>query len=213
MRIYNLKAYGLKPIFLGGGSYLMGDNAEMFPQISDPVAKSSVGLLLDQECDLLKELDAVLIVANNDISKVGFKLFNEGIFKKEVMLYKRAYDLMEQENFQGLPNYRELDVAKGSVSKASIAFQHKSAFNSGTISNVERVELPKNTDGIIYYRLKGQTSQAYEAERMEELAIAQNVPFLCVETDYTYTDSEQMKIRVEAFYEMLSANKRKSVTV
>lgn len=324
-----VRAYGLKPILLGGGSYFTGEHTDMFPQISDPVAKASVGLLLDPENNLLEELDAVLIVANNDsykktiaylkemnipviqvepipyiregkpfalyrqqfsvlndISKVGYKLFNSSVFKKAVASYTRAYEMMEEESFQslptivqsfftyvlhtvwnkdefcdeletyleeckseeasskitvmgsfmhlpnyklfkifsdigithfqnectGLPNYGELDLTSGSVFGNCIEFQHKSAFNSGTISNIDRVSLPKDTDGIVYYLLKGQTSQAYEAERIEELAIAQGVPFLCVETDYTYTDSEQMKIRIEAFYEMLSSNKRRAAS-
>lgn len=325
-----VRSYGLKPVLLNGGSYISGEYTEMFPQISDPVAKSVVGLFLDPELKLKEELDAVLVVAYNDsykktiaylkdmgvpviqiepvpyirqaktfslykqqflaindISKVGYKLFNESLLKKEVRLYKRAYDLMEEDSFlslptmvqsffiyvlhmvwdkeefcneleqyladckeeiipckltvigshiympnyklfkifndigithfknecTGLPNYGNLDLTSGSLIGNCLTFQNINAFNAGTISSVEKTELPNDTDGIVYYLLKGQTSQAYEAERMEELAIAQNIPFLCVETDYTYTDSEQMKIRVEAFNEMLTSRKKNTASV
>lgn len=327
-----VRAYGLKPVFLSGGSYYSGENAEMFPQISDPIAKSSIGLLLDKELNLLEELDAVLVVALNDsykksiaylkemgikviqvepipyirqglpfsllrqqclvlndISKLVFGIFNESVFKKELKAYEKAYEIINEDNFKALPtmvqsfliyvlhtmydkndwclemeeyledktdeiqpskvtvmgscmhmpnykvfqifndigieyfdnecidlpNFYDMDISGGAVSllKACFKFQHINAFKAETVSNVNTVKLPNNTGGIIYYLLKGQISEAYKAERMEELAIKQGVPFICVETDYTYTDLEQMKIRIEAFYEMLKAKNKAKVSI
>lgn len=62
----------------------------------------------------------------------------------------------------------------------------------------------QNTDGVIYHLLKGQLMYAYEAERAEKAAIRAGVPFVCVETDYTDADTEQIKVRLEAFSELLN---------
>lgn len=326
------KAYGLHPIIINGGSYFSGENTDMFPQISDPVAKSAMGMLLDPEYNLSEELDAVLVVAVNDsykktiaylkeininviqvepipyiregkpfalykqqlmalndLSKLVFGVFQEGVFKNELHAFDRAYDIMQEDSFKALPtiyqsflthilhnvfnknewcdemeeylegretniteplvtimgsgmylpnhklfkichdigikyfdnecmylpDYSEMDISGGALSLLGkcFAFQHKNAYNSATVGNVERVVLPTHTSGIIYYLLKGQVSEAYHSERMEELAIEQGVPFICVETDYTYTDIEQLKIRVEAFYEMLSASARQKKSI
>lgn len=327
-----VRVYGLTPVLITGGSYFTGEQMDMFPQISDPIAKASIGLLLDPEYNLKEELSAVVVVAKNDsykkaiaylkemgittiqiepipfiregvpfslykqqltvlndISKLVMGVFQEGKFKNELKAYEKAYELFAQDSFQGLPtitksfftyvlhmtgekeefctalegflqqqsgelippqvtlmgsamhlpnykvfrifqdigithfenecmnlpNYGEMEMSGGAFGlfKKGISFQHKNAFIAPTVGEVNRVELEQNTGGIIYYLLKGQISEAYQAERMEELAIKQGVPFLCVETDYTYTDSEQMKIRVEAFYEMLRSSQKIAATV
>lgn len=332
-----VKAYGLKPIVLNGGSYLTGDDIDMFPQISDPIAKSTIGLLLDKELNLLEECVAVLVVAINDsykkaiaylrnmgvnviqveptpyildkpsfalykqqlsalndISKLVFGLFNESTFKNELKDYENAYELMQSDEFIALPtmvkdfflhvlhtaydkkewykqvesylqevpapqkvpvpvenqvtlmgspihlpnykvyqifndlgivnfenncmdfpNYYEIDLSGGALKTLSncFEFQYRNSYRSETLGNVELIEIPEGTNGIIYYLLKGQTSQAYTADRIEEIAIAQGIPYICVETDYTYTDMEQMKIRIEAFHEMLLSNAKKNAIV
>lgn len=61
----------------------------------------------------------------------------------------------------------------------------------------------RNASGIIYHLLKGQLNNAYEADMIEEDAIRQGIPFLCVETDYSDADREQVKVRLEGFAELL----------
>ena len=61
----------------------------------------------------------------------------------------------------------------------------------------------KNADGVVYHLLKGQLMYAYEAERIEKAAIGAGIPFVCIETDYTNADTEQIRIRLEAFSELL----------
>ncbi len=328
-----VRAYGLMPVLLSGGSYYTGENTgHIFPQISDPIAKSSIGLLLDPELDLLRSLDAVLIVIKNDsykkataylkdmgikviqvetnpylvekvpfnfykqqlivlneISKLKLGLFNEKIFTYELKAFESAYEIINSdkwnalsttaqslliyalhatdnkeewcdeaekylESFEGkefeqqvllmgseitmpnykvfqifndiginrfknecltLPDYSEIDASSGALSLLGkcLEFQYKNSFSPQTVCAVDKVVFPENTKGIIYYLLKGQVSEAYQAERMEELAIEQGIPFLCIETDYTYTDKEQVRIRIEAFYEMLSSLQNNKVRV
>lgn len=57
--------------------------------------------------------------------------------------------------------------------------------------------------GVIFHLLKGQLKYAYEAELVEKNAIRQGIPFICVETDYSDADHEQVKIRLEGFAELL----------
>lgn len=68
----------------------------------------------------------------------------------------------------------------------------------------------KKVTGIIYHLLKGQLSHAYEADAVEEDAIRQGIPFLCVETDYSDADREQIKVRLEGFAELLNRQKPKT---
>lgn len=60
--------------------------------------------------------------------------------------------------------------------------------------------------GVIYHVLKGQLNYAYEAERLEKAAIKKGIPFVCIETDYTNADVEQIRIRLEAFSELLKSD-------
>jgi benzoyl-CoA reductase/2-hydroxyglutaryl-CoA dehydratase subunit BcrC/BadD/HgdB len=60
--------------------------------------------------------------------------------------------------------------------------------------------------GVIYHVLKGQLNYAYEAERLEKAAIKTGTPFICIETDYTNADAEQIRIRLEAFSELLKSD-------
>lgn len=318
-----VRASGLTPVFLNGGSYFTGESmADIFPQISDPVAKSSLGLLMDEELGLYKKLDAVIVVVTNDsykkaipyltekglniieveppslvmqkmpktyvlkqvallnsISKIANTRLSEPKLRYELAQCKRARSLTTMAKWQSLPTLTQdflmhtlllaedkeewmeqmgdylrsikMDVRKQPVLLMGSALQfpctkmyeifgdvgvtyfhnacatipafyqiaeksggfallnecfkvqYKQGFSSETLANTDEYRFPKGVQGIVYHLLKGQVSSAYEAEQMEKAAFAQNVPFLCVETDYTYADKEQIKIRVEAFCEML----------
>lgn len=59
-------------------------------------------------------------------------------------------------------------------------------------------------DGVIYHVLKGQISYDYDYLKLEE---SLDIPVIRLETDYNKEDVEQMKIRLEAFVEMVSSLK------
>lgn len=60
-----------------------------------------------------------------------------------------------------------------------------------------------NIDGVVYCVLKGQIEYDFELERLEMFCGERNIPVFRLETDYNQQDVEQLRIRMEAFSEML----------
>ena len=58
-------------------------------------------------------------------------------------------------------------------------------------------------DGIVFHVLKGQIEYDFELPKIEQLAAESGVPVIRLETDYQKQDIEQLRIRLEAFSEML----------
>ena len=59
-------------------------------------------------------------------------------------------------------------------------------------------------DGIVCHILKGQIEYDFELPRIENAAEEMGIPVFRLETDYQYQDMEQLRIRMEAFSEMLT---------
>ncbi len=62
-------------------------------------------------------------------------------------------------------------------------------------------------EGVVYHVLKGQIEYDFELENYEKQFSAYGVPVFRLETDYQYQDVEQLRIRLEAFSEMLAHNR------
>ena len=62
-------------------------------------------------------------------------------------------------------------------------------------------------EGIVYHVLKGQIEYDFELGRLEETFEKMDVPVFRLETDYNYQDVEQLRIRLEAFSEVLQQKK------
>lgn len=69
---------------------------------------------------------------------------------------------------------------------------------------IEKLLTQKEIDGVVYHVLKGQIEYDFELERFEELFEKMNIPVFRLETDYNYQDIEQLRIRLEAFSEILN---------
>lgn len=63
-------------------------------------------------------------------------------------------------------------------------------------------------DGIIWHVLKGQIEYDFELNRCEKYFEEKNLPVIRLETDYQYQDIEQLRIRIEAFGELLTQKKK-----
>ena len=62
-------------------------------------------------------------------------------------------------------------------------------------------------EGVVFHVLKGQIEQDFELAYYEELLEQTGIPVFRLETDYQYQDVEQLRIRMEAFTEMLTQNR------
>ena len=58
-------------------------------------------------------------------------------------------------------------------------------------------------EGVIYHILRGCTPYDFELSMVEQLADKLDIPVLRVETDFSAEDAEQVKIRLEAFVELI----------
>lgn len=61
-----------------------------------------------------------------------------------------------------------------------------------------------DVQGVIFHIIKGQIEYDFELERMERLFSAHKLPVFRLETDYHDNDVEQLRIRLEAFAELLT---------
>lgn len=66
-------------------------------------------------------------------------------------------------------------------------------------------------DGVVCHILKGQLAYDFELDRFETMLSQYGIPVFRLETDYQYQDVEQLRIRMEAFSEMLAQKKYKEV--
>lgn len=76
--------------------------------------------------------------------------------------------------------------------------------NPGRIDDIKRLAADYKADGVIDIHLKFCTTYDVEDYFVEKEMKKDGTPFLEIETDYTDSDSQQLKTRVEAFIEMLS---------
>ena len=94
----------------------------------------------------------------------------------------------------------------GSISGA---FAVSTGFSDAVRRHLELIPL----DGIVYHVLKGHIEADFELPRIEALAEEYGLPVIRVETDYQQQDIEQLRIRMEAFGEMLRQQRQKEVGI
>lgn len=85
-------------------------------------------------------------------------------------------------------------------------FAGSQTVNRGLAAAVEEQLKTRRVDGILFHVLKGQIEFDFELPNIEELAETHGVPVFRLETDYQPQDVEQLRIRAEAFAEMLRQN-------
>lgn len=78
------------------------------------------------------------------------------------------------------------------------------AVNQTMLQTVEGELQNRKIDGVVYHILKGQIEYDFELFAFEELFENRGIPVFRLETDYQYQDVEQLRIRMEAFSEMLN---------
>lgn len=67
--------------------------------------------------------------------------------------------------------------------------------------------------GIVFHLLKGQVNYAFMCEQLDRFATNNEISMITIETDFGKADLEQIKIRMEAFREMMSHIKKEDTNV
>jgi len=81
--------------------------------------------------------------------------------------------------------------------------------NEGRFPLVERIIREFQADGVIDLTWQGCHTYNIESYSLKKhIQENSNIPFLQIETDYSESDTEQLKVRIEAFLEMISRSKR-----
>ena len=75
--------------------------------------------------------------------------------------------------------------------------------NTERVDDIIRLVKEYNVDGVIDINLKFCNLYDVEGSLVEKALKEANIPVLGIETDYTDSDSEQLKTRIGAFMEML----------
>jgi benzoyl-CoA reductase/2-hydroxyglutaryl-CoA dehydratase subunit BcrC/BadD/HgdB len=75
--------------------------------------------------------------------------------------------------------------------------------NESLRRHVAALVAARQLDGVVYHVLKGQIEYDFELDWFEKLFAEQGIPIFRLETDYKYQDIEQLRIRMEAFMEVL----------
>ena len=103
-------------------------------------------------------------------------------------------------------SFRSTAQAVHAIAGTSLKHDASAAYicNDALMAAVYRAIRGGRIEGIIFHVLKGQIEYDFEMARMEELFESCEIPVFRLETDYQDHDIEQLRIRLEAFREMLS---------
>lgn len=176
-------------------SYYMTDNIMIWT--------SEINKIYDSLC---LKYSIKLKSVNPKIALLGSKIYAPNS-KIPTMLDELKFDVVFNKTGVPLPNDYS-GIAKieklGELIKNFHNLHYFKTFSAYEINSSVKNIIPQNTRGIIYHLIKGQVTYAFEAARIHDYAIKNGIPFIAVETDYTSGDAEQIKIRLEAFKEMLS---------
>ncbi len=75
--------------------------------------------------------------------------------------------------------------------------------NTQRIQRIMQMMDDYKVDGIIYHVLRGCLVYDYEYQKLEQIFSEKGIPIIRVESDYNEEDVEQLRIRIEAFVEMI----------
>lgn len=124
------------------------------------------------------------------IEEVGLELFLQA-----------DYTSLSMQDCIGLESMQE-EFAADVFYKNDTSFAYVK--NDSLYERIAKLLTEKEIDGVVYHVLKGQIEYDFELGRFEELFEKLDIPVFRLETDYNYQDIEQLRIRLEAFSEILN---------
>ena len=76
--------------------------------------------------------------------------------------------------------------------------------NTNRLETLSRLIREFKVDGVVEMTLQGCHTYNVETEQIKRLMQNENMPFISIETDYSTSDTAQLKTRLAAFIEMIS---------
>lgn len=127
-----------------------------------------------------------------------------------------AVDYLSMKSFVTYPRkalWGSRDRLIGNIASAWLRYDSSPAYikNDALFDYVSWFVQNKKTEGVVYHVLKGQIEYDFELERFETMLSEYGIPVFRLETDYQYQDVEQLRIRLEAFSEMLTQRRYREV--
>ena len=134
--------------------------------------------------------------------KIPFLIEDAGLSIRSFM----DLSTIRQEELMSTKSLRTTAQAVHALAASSLAHDASAAYtcNDALRAAVYREIRSGQIDGIIFHILKGQIEYDFEMTRTEEMFEYYDIPVFRLETDYQDHDIEQLRIRLEAFREMLS---------
>ena len=134
--------------------------------------------------------------------KIPFLIEDAGLSIRSFM----DLSTIRQEELMSAKSLRTTAQAVHALAVSSLAHDASAAYtcNDALRAAIYREIRSGQIDGIIFHILKGQIEYDFEMTRMEEMFEYYDIPVFRLETDYQDHDIEQLRIRLEAFREMLS---------
>lgn len=76
------------------------------------------------------------------------------------------------------------------------------------IDNLLQMVKDFKADGVVYHQLRLCQLYDLEFQKVKQILSQENIPFLRIQTDYSLEDIEQVKVRIEAFLEILKIKRK-----
>lgn len=130
-------------------------------------------------------------------------------YKVPFLIEEAGLELFFQADYTTLSMQDDLGLEQMQKEKAADIFYRNDTSpayvkNNSMYERIEKLLTEKGIDGVVYHVLKGQIEYDFELGRFEELFEKLDIPVFRLETDYNYQDIEQLRIRLEAFSEILN---------
>lgn len=173
---------------------------------------------LSEWCDRLESLTARIQKEKRVQDKERSKILLPGSpiyfpnYKVPFLIEEAGLEICLQADYTALSIYSSRLQKQRQKENAASAFylnDTSSAYvkNNSLYEQVVSIVKEKEINGIVYHVLKGQIEYDFELGRFEDLFDKMGIPVFRLETDYNYQDVEQIRIRLEAFSEVLIQRK------
>lgn len=116
----------------------------------------------------------------------------------EIIFYNNELSMFLQSN-----EIKNTESLKSMICEICKSYYKQNYMPSNVILQKSLHSETLHAQGVLFHILKGEVIYDYEFLKLEKLFKEKDIPVFRIETDYSPEDKEQLKIRIEAFIEML----------